>query len=55
MPCEGSYYYGFWEKNPRLWEKLKLQVSKDMLAEGWSKYARKFDTVRDKRARKLFK
>lgn len=54
MPGCGGYEYGFWESNPRLWDKCKREVSNQMIAEGWPPKARKFDSVMRKRARKLF-
>lgn len=48
----GSYY--FWEANPRLWEECKKNITAQMVADGWKTYAKKFDDVMKKRARRLF-
>lgn len=53
MPCVGGS--AFWEHNPRLWENCKQQIANEMMAAGWSKHARKFQTVRDRKAYKLFR
>lgn len=54
MPCNGGYYYGFWEADPRRWERCRRDAAMQMLSEGWDAHARKFDAVRDKRAKKLW-
>ena len=54
MPTYGGYYYGFWEANPKLWEKCKKSATAQMVAEGWKTYAGKFDRVMKKRAMKLW-
>lgn len=54
MISTGGYWYGFWEKNPKLWERCKKIVTAQMVAEGWKTYANKFDRVMQKRAKKLW-
>ena len=54
MPTAGGFWYGFWEKNPRLWDSCKKRITAQMVAEGWKTYANKFDRVMTKRAMKLF-
>lgn len=54
MPTYASYYYGLWEKDPKLWERCKKSATAQMVAEGWKTYARKFDRVMQKRAMELW-
>jgi hypothetical protein len=42
------------DKFPRIWSKALRLVSKEMLANGWNKYAKKFTEVQIRKARKLF-
>ena len=54
MPTCGGYYYGFWQANPRRWDRCCRDAAAQMIAEGWNKYARKFSEVHRKRALKLW-
>ena len=54
MPSCGGCYYGFWESNPKLWDKCKREVTNQMVSEGWHPKAGKFDSVMRKRAKRLF-
>ena len=54
MPTSGGYYYGFWESDPRRWERCRQQAAAQMVAEGWNPHAGKFGQVQMKRARKLW-
>jgi len=54
MPTHGGYYYGFWEADPRRWERCRATAAAQMIADGWNKYARKFGAVQTKRALKLW-
>lgn len=54
MLTYGTYYYGFWEENPKLWAKCKQAAAAQMIAEGWKTYAGKFDMVMKKRAMRLW-
>jgi len=53
MPSCGGYEY-FWEEDPKRWLRCKNMAAKQMLAEGWSKCARKFSCVQTRRAKKLW-
>ena len=55
MGSDGSYWYGFWEEDPRLWEKCRKEASAKMVCEGWKTYANKFNRVMVKRAFKLWR
>ena len=54
MMSTGSYWYGFWEANPRRWEQCRRKVYADMIASGWDPSAKKLDEVLKRRARRLF-
>lgn len=54
MPTSGGYYYGFWEADPRRWERCRRETAAQMVAEGWNPRAGKFDEVLRRRARKLW-
>ncbi len=54
MPTHGGYYYGFWEADPRRWERCRKEAAAQMVAEGWHQRAGKFDEVLRRRARKLW-
>ena len=55
MPSSGGYWYGFWEENPRLWEKCRKDAAAQMIASGWKSYAGKFDQVMRKKAFSLWR
>lgn len=52
MPCYSSFHPV--DVDPRRWERCRKQAAIAMIAEGWKPYARKFDGIQQKRARKLF-
>jgi hypothetical protein len=54
MPTSGGYHYGFWEADPRRWERCRQQAAAQMVAEGWNPHAGKFSQVQMRRARKLW-
>lgn len=60
MPEFGSYQCGFWDADPRRWERCVAQATTDLLARGWRKplrnstYEYKFNRARNRRARKLW-
>ena len=54
MPTNACYQVGFWQADPRKWEKCRQAAAAQMLAEGWNKHARKFSEVQRKRAMKLW-
>lgn len=54
MPTSGGGWYGFWEANPRKWERCISAAGAAMIADGWHPQARKFSEVRRKRAYKLW-
>lgn len=54
MPCDVDYYYGFWQRNPGLWERCRQQAAEEMISAGWDKHAGKFDAVKRKKAMKLW-
>jgi hypothetical protein len=51
MPCSGIT--SIQDRFPRLWEKARQLVAKEMLASGWNKHAKKFTEVQLRKARKL--
>ncbi len=55
MFYSGSYHYGFWEADPKKWERCKRQAFSEMIASGWKPYARKFEDVMKKKALKLWR
>jgi hypothetical protein len=55
MPYTGGYYYGFWEANPRRWERCRCEAAAAMVAQGWNPKARKFDEVMRRRALQLWR
>ena len=42
------------ERDPHKWVAALQQVEKEMLAKGWNKHSKKFDSVKMKKAMKLF-
>ena len=54
MPSWSAHYCGFWESNPKLWEKCQNEISNQMIADGWTSHAKKFNSVMRIRARNLF-
>ncbi len=52
MPCRERV--DPWEVDLGLWERCREQVAKQMLAQGWTPRARKFNDVRRRRALRLF-
>lgn len=54
MPNCGGYYLGFWEANPKRWDRCCRDATAQMLAEGWIRHARKFHDVMTRRARRLW-
>ena len=54
MPTCGGYWYGFWEADPRRWERCRKEAAAQMVADGWHPRAGKFDEVLRRRARKLW-
>jgi hypothetical protein len=55
MPTATGYQCGFWEADPRRWERCRRDAATGMLAEGWNPRARKFDEVMIRRARRLWR
>lgn len=55
MPSFGGYWYGFWEADPRKWERCRKQATATMIAAGWKPYARKFSAVMHRKALKLWR
>lgn len=55
MPTNGGYYYGFWEADPRRWERCRREAAAQMVAQGWNPKAGKFDEVMRRRAMKLWR
>lgn len=55
MPTTATFWYGFWEADPRRWERCRRDAAATMLAEGWNKHAKKFDEVVRRRAMKLWR
>lgn len=54
MPVQGGYQCGFWEADPRRWERCRAKAALQMVADGWNKHSKKFSTVQTKRAIKLW-
>lgn len=52
MPTLGGS--GPWDVDPRGWERARRSVAREMAAEGWRTYARKYDRVLHRRALKLW-
>ena len=50
-----TYYYGFWEANPRLWARCQRLATEQMLKSGWKRYAGKFEMVMQKKALKFWR
>lgn len=55
MPTNSGYYYGFWEADPRRWDRCMAAAEKAMLAQGWNRRAGKFDEVRRRKALQLWR
>ena len=55
MPSSGRYYYGFWETDPKKWERCRKTAAAQMIAEGWNPHAGKFNQVQMKRAQRLYR
>lgn len=49
-----TYYLTCFEKDPKKWRACLKTVYDKMIAEGWSKHAKKLREVQDRRARRLF-
>ena len=54
MPTGASYQFGFWEADPRRWERCKILAAQQMIESGWSKFAGKFREVQMRKARKIW-
>jgi hypothetical protein len=54
VPTYGGHYYGFWETDPRRWERCRRTAAAQMVATGWNPKARKFEEVQQRRAFKLW-
>lgn len=51
MPCFGLTSY----RDTKRWIKCRELAAKQMLAEGWNKFARKFNEVQNRRASRLYR
>ena len=49
-----THQCGFWEADPKKWERCLFQAQTEMIAEGWETHSRKFLMVQYKRAKKLW-
>lgn len=54
MPTTGGYYYGFWEADPRRWERCRQQARADLIAGGFDRLSQKLDGAVEKRALRLW-
>ncbi len=50
-----GYAYGFWEDDPRRWERCRQAAAAQMVAEGWNPKAKKFNDVQRRRAMRLWR
>lgn len=55
MPTTGGYYYGFWEADPRRWERCRQQARAELIAEGFDRLSKKLDDAVRKRAMRLWR
>ncbi len=55
MPTNAGCYYGFWEVDPRRWERCRREAAAQMVAQGWNPKAGKFDEVMRRRALRLWR
>lgn len=52
MPC--TYYIPTLEQRyPKEWSKIRKEISDQMISEGWSKHANKFNEVMTRKAKRL--